>query len=264
MSLVKFAHQLGVGDRQDIVSAAKDYQRRIQSFPAAVKSSLSLSASAEAVISVDIACQQLGHSSGLDTKTSAKLAGLKHKLYGNCVKNVIAKLGLEKTTATVEEVAVKAGCSQVRSQALKMLELYKVSFKKSLNEARRKDVDLETALFRCAAVGAAAKEAKTKPDKTVLTEMSGESRSKLDETVAKILEAFETDKKQKAASAGNKTPLANRAKSLLEKIRDDEAEISVSPSKIAKDTQDDGGYKFDPVEYNRWKESILRRAKEIK
>jgi hypothetical protein len=135
MSLLStLAHKFGLGDRQDILSSAHEFLRQLESSSKVrAMQQHGFTATATAVVAINLAAEKA--EKRIDSKTLVKIAGVKKANYVGFYRAVEKELGLENVP-TVEEMAVRLGCSQIRQNAVDVLKVYKTHFLSGLPESR--------------------------------------------------------------------------------------------------------------------------------
>ncbi|XP_055599393.1 origin recognition complex subunit 6 [Uranotaenia lowii] len=160
--LAQMIQKLGLSDHENLAPKSTELLRLLQ-----VKSSggvANLGDYARATICIDLASGLLGLP--FDLETGLKMSGLKKTVYTNSKRTVEKILDISKVFG-INEICVQLGLSQVKNEALVLLESYK-RFVDGGNVA----LDLTHPQYATMAVFQACKRLKVKPPKTKLVPFS--------------------------------------------------------------------------------------------
>jgi len=253
--------RMGCGDRDDIAEEAKELLRQAEANQniLSLQSTVGASATALSVVALNLATDNsdIPPVNKIEIRDVAKMAGISKAKYANFFRGVEKELGLSRAAPTVEEVTVRLGLPQVSKRANRMLKVYQEEFLRALPESRRADVNFDRALYPCAAVSAAAKAQKVSLDRRkLLEECGGERKAAVEKLVREMTEAVEKHDSENSKLRGEKSK-KSVADTIIEK---ENSVIGGKKAKLSNVDEEFGFEEFDPVEYNAWKQRMLRAA----
>ena len=251
--LVVYAKKLGLPCNGPLLDVAWNNLQNLTSSQQLM--SLKISQAAQSVISVILAAEKFGHQ--FNQSEARKFSGLSNKIFLANLKTVRSEFGVDKILS-LEEVAVTLGCPSARAKAAKCLENYSSFMKRTVGLKREKEIPIHSNLYICSAVAVACKELKLKFDRKKLVQLSGETKAKLDDTIASLSESQTAVEDDKPNPRSKKRNILESIEESANNQPEQEEESQETRKKFLRLNEDD--QEFDMVEYLTWKQKMLKLA----